>query len=75
MEFPDKRDTGSVDQQANFIRPSLRLLGSRRWTISMFAIACLAALGIHNNLDTSMSIATVAVGLSAANSFQKKNTP
>lgn len=38
----------------------------------MFAIGCLTVLGLRNNLDTSMAIASVAAALSAANSYQKK---
>lgn len=75
MEFPPKRDTDLPDRQDNSCGPKGRLLSSRRWTLSMFAIGCLTTLGIHNSLDTSMAIASVAAALSAANSYQKKNPP
>ncbi len=43
------------------------LLLCRRTFIAALAIGCLTALGIHNNIDVSMALASVAIGLAAAN--------
>jgi len=43
------------------------LLSCRRTYIASLAIGCLTALGIHNNIDVSMALASVAIGLAAAN--------
>jgi hypothetical protein len=52
-----------------------RLTYSRRFLISVLAIGCLTALGLVNKIDTSMAIATVALGVAAANAYQKKGQP
>lgn len=49
------------------------VLYCRRTFIAIVAIGCLTAMAFINNVDTSMAIATVAVGLSAANSFAEAN--
>lgn len=50
-----------------------RVLNSRRGLIALFAIGCLTAIAFKNGTDTSMAIASVAVGLAASNSYQKKS--
>lgn len=52
-----------------------RILYSRRAFTALFAISCLTLVAVVNRVDTSMSIATVAVGLAASNSYQKRGTP
>lgn len=47
-----------------------KIFNCRRSLISIFAISCLLYLGVRNNIDTSMAIASVALGLSAANAAQ-----
>lgn len=42
---------------------------------ALFAISCLLLLGLVNKTDTSMAIATVAVGLAGSNAYQKKGVP
>ncbi len=49
-----------------------RILYSRRAVTALFSISCLTLIALVNHIDTSMAIATVAVGLAAANSHQKK---
>lgn len=43
----------------------------RRTVTALFAISCLTALGIYKGFDTSMSIASVAIGLAGANAYEK----
>lgn len=43
----------------------------RRTVTCLFAITCLTALGIVKGFDTSMSIASVAIGLAGANAYEK----
>lgn len=52
-----------------------RILYSRRAFTALFSISCLTIIALVNKIDTSMSIATVAVGLAASNSYQKKGSP
>jgi len=52
-----------------------RILGSRRAWVGLFGIACLTALGIHNNIDTSMAIAAIATAIAAADGYEKKGKP
>lgn len=43
----------------------------RRVFVSIFAICCLTAIALVNNMDTSMSVAAVAAAIAAANATQK----
>lgn len=43
------------------------LVECRRTYIATLALGCLTALGLHNNIDVSMALASVAIGLAAAN--------
>ena len=52
-----------------------RLLNSRRWTVSMFAILCLTIIGLTNNTNTAIEIAGVAAALASANAYQRKSQP
>lgn len=52
----------------------LHLLRCRRTFIALVAIACLTALGFYKSTDTSMAIASVAIGLAGANSYEKSKT-
>ena len=47
-----------------------KLMSCRRSLIAIFAITCLMVLGLHNGIDVSMSIASVAIGLAGANSYE-----
>lgn len=49
-----------------------KIIYSRRSFVALFSIFCLTLIALINHVDTSMSIATVAVGLAASNSYQKK---
>ena len=49
-----------------------RVIYSRRAFVSLVAIGCLTIIAILNKVDTSMSIASIAVGLAASNSYQKR---
>lgn len=49
-----------------------RVLFSRRAFTALFSITCLTLISLKNGTDTSMAIASVAVGLAAANSHQKR---
>lgn len=53
----------------------LRHLNSRRTMTALVSIGCLFVMAIVNKVDTSMSIATVAVGLAGANAIQKRSLP
>lgn len=53
----------------------LRLLISRRFSISALAIGSLTLIALKNKIDTSIAIASTAAALAAANSFQKKTPP
>lgn len=48
-----------------------RILYSRRAFTALFSITCLTVIALVNKIDTSMSIATVASAICAANAFQK----
>lgn len=50
-------------------------LTCRRTITSLFAIVCLTFLGVKNTTDVSMAIASIAIGLSAANAAEKKKSP
>ena len=46
----------------------------RRTGIAVFGICILGAALIMGKADTSMAIASIAMGLAAANSFEKKGS-
>ncbi len=52
-----------------------RIIYSRRAFTALFSIACLTLIALVNKVDTSTSIATVAIGLAAANAHQKRGIP
>jgi hypothetical protein len=47
-----------------------KLMSCRRSLIAIFAITCLMVLGLYNGIDVSLSIASVAIGLAGANSYE-----
>lgn len=47
------------------------LLQCRRFITSNFAIVCLTFLGAYKGMDTSTTIAMVAMGLAASNAAEK----
>lgn len=47
------------------------VLYCRRTFVAVFATTLLAAMAFVNGTDTSMAIATVAVGLAASNSYER----
>lgn len=47
-------------------------LTCRRTITSLFAIMCLTTLGYTKEVDVSLAIASIAIGLSAANAAEKK---
>ncbi len=49
-----------------------RILFSRRAFTALFSISCLTLIALKNGTDTSAAIAAVAVGLAAANGYQKR---
>ena len=49
---------------------NMKILNCRRSLIAILAIGCLTYLGVHNNIDVSMALASVAIGLAGANSAQ-----
>ena len=51
----------------------MKMLGSRRFILAMFSVIVLGYLG-HNSKasDVAMPIATVVVGVAAANSYSEK---
>lgn len=61
------------------------ILICRRMFIAVLAICCLTGLGVYRDIDVSMAIASVAVGLAASNAaegaaksrsaFRKEETP
>jgi hypothetical protein len=50
------------------------ILYCRRTFVAVFSISLLAAMAFANSTDTSMAIATIAVGLAASNSFERSKT-
>lgn len=48
-----------------------RVLKSRRTFTALFSITCLTILGLSNNIDTSLAIASVAAAVAGANAYQK----
>lgn len=53
-----------------------QLLWCRRTFIATLAIPCILALGIYTDkCDVAWAIASVSVGLAAANSYEKKAAP
>jgi len=49
-----------------------KILSCRRTFIAFAALAALLTLGLINDIDTSMAIASTAAALSAANSWEKR---
>lgn len=49
------------------------LLSCRRTFITFVSIVAMTALGLHNGIDTSMAIATVAAALAGANSWEGRS--
>jgi hypothetical protein len=45
----------------------------RRTFISTLALASLTALGCYKGMDVTMAVASVAVGLAAANAYEGSN--
>jgi hypothetical protein len=43
----------------------------RRTFIATLSIICLTAIGIVNHMDVSMALASVAIGLAAANAHER----
>lgn len=48
------------------------LATSRRLIVNVLGIICITIIGIYNKVDVSFAIASVAIGISAANAYQKK---
>jgi hypothetical protein len=48
------------------------LLKCRRSIISIYAITLLFILGYNKNIEVSVAISTVAVGLAGANAYEKR---
>lgn len=48
---------------------------SRRLLAAIVGIAALTYLGVHNGVDTSMAIASVAMAVAASNSYEKSKKP
>ncbi len=46
------------------------ILLCRRTFIAVLSIGCLTALGIYRDIDVSMALASVAVGLAASNAAE-----
>lgn len=55
----------------NWLIPQ-RLRESRRWTVSMFAILCMTALGFVKDYNVTMEIAGLAAALAGSNAWQKR---
>jgi hypothetical protein len=47
-----------------------KIFSCRRTVTSLFAILCLTLLGAFKNVEVAAAISTIAIGLSAANSFE-----
>lgn len=47
-----------------------KVLTCRRSVIALISIACLTAIALIKGIDTSVSIAAVAVGIAGANAYQ-----
>lgn len=50
-----------------------KLLSCRRTFITFVAILALTAIALHNNMDTSIAIATTAAALAGANSWEGRS--
>jgi hypothetical protein len=54
----------------------MKVLKCRRTVVALFAITCLTVLGYFKAMEVAASIATIAMGVAAANAFQgKKEAP
>lgn len=58
----------------NWLVPQ-RLRESRRWTVSMFAIACMTVLGFVKDYNVTFEIAGLAAALAGSNAWQKRAVP
>jgi hypothetical protein len=47
---------------------------SRRSFISALAVICITVVGLVNNVDVSMALASVAIGVAGANAFEGLKT-
>ena len=50
----------------------MKVLGSRRFILAILGILVLGGLGFHMKQEIGLHIATIVVGVAAANSFQGK---
>lgn len=48
---------------------------SRRTFIATLSVLCMTALGLYNHIDVSMALASIAIGVAAANAHEGKGTP
>lgn len=51
------------------------LWSSRRLFTATLGILSLLVLGLHNGIDTSMAMASVAMAVAASNAFEKSKKP
>lgn len=45
---------------------------SRRSWIATISVLGMVVLGIHNNIDVSMALASIAIGVAASNAYESK---
>lgn len=64
-----------ITNKVTFKAALLRLLISRRFSISVIAIVSLTILGLKNKIDTSLAIASTAAAVAASAAHQKKIPP
>lgn len=48
---------------------------SRRLFAAVFGMFCLVIIAVHNKVDSSMAIASIAMALCASNSYEKSKKP
>lgn len=48
-----------------------KIISCRRTFVAVFAVTCLTVIALINGTDTSIAIASVAVGIAGANAYQK----
>jgi len=48
---------------------------SRRFILGAFSVSCLTAIAIYKGIDTSVSIAAIAVGIAGSNAYQGAKDP
>lgn len=51
------------------------LITSRRTFIATLSILCLTCIGLTNNTDVSMALASIAMAVCASNAYEKRGTP